>query len=85
MFLHAGMDLYEGQVYMRQKLLYADNIIVVCDFNCKFLQEEYKDIFPNISYKIHKHHLGLDLEEFRYVNDGRAIQPDSGGRCPGEI
>jgi glycosyltransferase involved in cell wall biosynthesis len=45
----------------------------VCDFNCKFLQEEYKDIFPNVSYKIHKHHLGLDLQEFCYVNDGRAI------------
>src|SRR5215813_12981611 len=56
MFLHAGMDLYEGQVYMRKKLLHADNIIVVCDFNRKFLQEHFNDIFPQISEKIQKYH-----------------------------
>ncbi len=71
MFLHAGMDLYEGQVYMREKLLYADNIIVVCDFNRKFLQEHFKDIFPQISEKIQKYHLGLDFTEFQYKLDGR--------------
>src|SRR5207249_4575754 len=26
MFLHAGMDLYDNQTFLRQKLLYADNI-----------------------------------------------------------
>ena len=72
MFLHAGMDLYEGQVYMREKLLYADNIIVVCDFNRRFLHEHFNDIFPQISAKITKHHLGLDFAEFRYEPDGRS-------------
>ena len=71
MFLHASMDLYEGQVYMREKLSYADNIIVVCDFNRSYLQQNYDDIFPAISDKFHKHHLGLDLAEFRYVADSR--------------
>jgi colanic acid/amylovoran biosynthesis glycosyltransferase len=69
MFLHASMDLYEGQVYMREKLLYADNIIVVCDFNRKYLQEHYDAIFPRISHKFYKYHLGLDLSEFQFVRD----------------
>lgn len=72
MFLHAGVDLYEGQVYMREKLLYADNIIVVCDFNRSFLHEYFNDIFPQISEKIHKYHLGLDLAEFQYESDSRS-------------
>jgi len=71
MFLHAGMDLYEGPVYMREKLLYADNVIVVCDFNRRYLRDRYPDIFPSISHKIHKYHLGIDLAEFRYVSSER--------------
>jgi colanic acid/amylovoran biosynthesis glycosyltransferase len=66
MFLHAGMDLYDPQVFMHEKLLYADNIIVVCDYNRRFLEEHYGDIFPRISHKVHKYHLGLDLNELRY-------------------
>jgi glycosyltransferase involved in cell wall biosynthesis len=66
MFLHAGMDLYEGQVYLKEKLFYADNIFVVCDFNRQFLSEHYSDIFPQISPKIHKYHLGLDFAAFKY-------------------
>jgi glycosyltransferase involved in cell wall biosynthesis len=72
MFLHAGMDLYEGHVYMKEKLLYSDNLIVVCDFNRQFLREQYTEIFPLISPRIYKYHLGLDLETFPYQPDGRA-------------
>jgi colanic acid/amylovoran biosynthesis glycosyltransferase len=71
MFLHAGIDLYEEQAYLRQKLLYADNIIVVCDFNRRFIHERYRDIAHLISDKIHTHHLGLDFSEFTYQLDGR--------------
>jgi glycosyltransferase involved in cell wall biosynthesis len=72
MFLHAGMDLYEGQVYLKEKLLYADNVFVVCEFNRQFLYEHYNDIFPQISSKIHKYHLGLDFAEFQYDSNSRS-------------
>ncbi len=74
MFLHAGADLYDNQVYLREKLLHADNIIVVCDFNRQFIRKIYPDIFHLISEKIHLHHLGLDFGEFPYEPDGRPLQ-----------
>jgi colanic acid/amylovoran biosynthesis glycosyltransferase len=70
-FLHAGTDLYRDQVFLKQKLLYADNIFVVCDFNRQFLQNLYPSIFPKISNSIYLYHLGLDLEEFPYSPDNR--------------
>jgi glycosyltransferase involved in cell wall biosynthesis len=66
MFLHAGMDLYENQVYLRQKLLYADNIIVVCEFNRQFIRNYYEDIYPSILDKISLYHLGIDFAELPY-------------------
>jgi glycosyltransferase involved in cell wall biosynthesis len=74
MFLHAGTDLYRKQVYLRQKLLYANNIIVVCEFNRNFIRELYPDIFHSIANKIHLHHLGLDFSEFPYEPDNRQAQ-----------
>jgi glycosyltransferase involved in cell wall biosynthesis len=70
-FLHAGTDLYRDQVYLREKLLNADNIFVVCEFNREFIRKLYPDAFEAIAHKIHLHHLGLDLEEFQYSPDGR--------------
>jgi len=72
MFLHAGTDLYRTQVYLRQKLLYADNVFVVCDFNKEFVRRKYPDIFPRIADRIHIHHLGLDLAELPFRADGRS-------------
>ena len=72
MFLHAGMDLYRRQVYLRQKLLEADNIFVVCEFNREFLRRHFADVFPRIAPKIHLHHLGLDVENFPFRQEGRA-------------
>jgi hypothetical protein len=66
MFLHAGTDLYRDQVFLREKLLYADNVFVVCDFNRQFIQARYADIYPRLEEKIHLHHLGLDLSEFPF-------------------
>ena len=74
MFLHAGIDLYTDQVYLRQKLLYADNIIVVCDFNRRFIQDLYPDLYPLISHKIRTYNLGLDLSGFPYHPTGRPAQ-----------
>jgi colanic acid/amylovoran biosynthesis glycosyltransferase len=71
LFLHAGTDLYRKQVFLRQKLLYATNIIVVCEFNRNFIREHYSDIFPSIADKIHLHHLGLDLADYPYQPHGR--------------
>jgi colanic acid/amylovoran biosynthesis glycosyltransferase len=58
--LHAH-DLYERQVFLRQKLLYADNILVVCEFNRRFLAARFPDVFPRIASKVHLHHLGVDV------------------------
>jgi len=71
MFLHAGTDLYRTQVFLDQKLLYADNIIVVCEFNRNFIRELYPDLFHLIAGKIRVHHLGLDLAEFPYQPGNR--------------
>jgi glycosyltransferase involved in cell wall biosynthesis len=71
MFLHAGIDLYRNQVYLRQKLLYADNIIVVCKFNRQFIHDRYSDIFHLISTKIHEYQTGLDFGEFVYEPENR--------------
>jgi colanic acid/amylovoran biosynthesis glycosyltransferase len=73
-FFHAGIDLYTNQVYLRQKLIYADNIIVVCKFNRQFIHDNYKDIFYQISDKIYVHHLGLDLWNFPFEPDARSLR-----------
>ena len=70
-FLHAGIDLYENQVYLRQKLLYADNIITCSKFNRQFLHDRFSDVFPVISEKIHVHQHGLDFTQFLYEPEDR--------------
>jgi colanic acid/amylovoran biosynthesis glycosyltransferase len=74
MFLHAGLDLFRDQVYLPQKLLYSDNIIVVCNFNKRFLREKYPDVYRAIEHKIHLHHLGLNFDEFQYQPDNKSSQ-----------
>jgi glycosyltransferase involved in cell wall biosynthesis len=74
MFLHAGTDLYRKQVFLRQKLLYANHIIVVCEFNRNFLRDLYPDIFDSIAQKIRLHHIGLNLAEFTYMPDARPMR-----------
>jgi colanic acid/amylovoran biosynthesis glycosyltransferase len=70
-FLHAGMDLYRTPIYMRQKLLYAENIITCSEFNRRFIYDHFSDISPLISDKIYVHHHGLDFREFLYEPDDR--------------
>src|SRR5262249_32169848 len=73
-FLHAGLDLYENPVYLRQKLLDADKIITCSEFNRQFMHEHFEDIYRLISDKIYVHYHGLDLSEFRFQSDGRPPQ-----------
>ena len=70
-FLHAGVDLYRDQIYLKEKLLSAANIFVVCDFNRQYLAKKYPRDFSKLAPKIHLHHLGLDLEEFPFRLEGR--------------
>jgi glycosyltransferase involved in cell wall biosynthesis len=65
-WLHAGTDLYFRPVFMREKLLYADNIITCCEFNVNYMAREFADIAPQISSKIFVCHHGLDLGTFAY-------------------
>ena len=65
-WLHAGTDLYETPAYLRQKLLYADQIVTCCAFNRTYLSEHYPDIFPAISEKINVCYHGVDFADFPY-------------------
>lgn len=70
-FLHAGTDLYRDQVFLKQKLLYANNIFVECQFNRNFIQELYPNIYPKISEKIQVYYGGLDFREFPFLPQNR--------------
>ncbi len=63
-WLHAGADLYDTPVYLKQKLLYTDKIITCCAFNKTYLAEHYPEIFPAISDKLTVCYHGLDFKEF---------------------
>src|SRR5712672_1062614 len=71
LWLHAGSDLYFDTVFLRQKLLYADNIITCCEFNVRYLTQEFADVMPQIASKIHVSHHGLDLSAFAFRPEGR--------------
>jgi colanic acid/amylovoran biosynthesis glycosyltransferase len=71
MWLHAGIDLYEDQVYLRQKLLYADHIFLGCEFNRRFLENLFPDVYPALAPKIFFHHTSIDTTTFAYMPDER--------------
>ena len=71
LWLHAQIDLYETPVYLTQKLLYADSIITICEYNRRFLQQHYGPIYERIAHKIHVNYRGLDFAEFPYGTDQR--------------
>lgn len=70
-WLHAGTDLYRTPVFMREKLLYADNIITCCEFNTGYISRAFADIAPQIMPKVHVSHHGLDLGQLPFTTDGR--------------
>jgi len=69
--LHAGTDLYRDQVYLEQKLLYADQIFTVCGFNREFIRLLYPQHYQALEAKISFHQLGLDLAAYPYQLEGR--------------
>ncbi len=71
LWLHAGIDLYEGSVLMRQKLLYADNIVTCCDFNRTFILDRYPDLAERVAPRLHVCHHGLDVGAFTFQPEGR--------------
>ncbi len=73
-WLHAGADLYDTPVYLKQKLLYADQIVTCCAFNRKYLAEHYSDVFPALEGKINVCYHGLNFPEFPFKPEGRAAQ-----------
>ncbi len=70
-WLHAGTDLYRTQVYLRQKLAYADGVITCCEFNRGFMTERYPDLAADLGRKLHVCYHGLDLATFPFRPDGR--------------
>jgi glycosyltransferase involved in cell wall biosynthesis len=71
MFIHGRMDLYREPAFLGAKMLYADNIFLVCEFNRRYIRDHYPEIYPRIADKIRIHNLGLDLEEVAFTPEGR--------------
>lgn len=63
LFLHASIDLYQEPIYMREKLLYADNIITCSDFNRQFISDRFSDTKDSILGKVYVHYHGLDFHQ----------------------
>jgi glycosyltransferase involved in cell wall biosynthesis len=70
-FLHAGTDLYRDRVYLKQKLLAAQNIVTCSEFNRSFICQQYPDISFALQDKIHVYHHGLDFSELPYSPNDR--------------
>jgi len=70
-FLHAGIDLYLNQFYLREKLLAATNIITCSDFNRSFIEKQFSDIWNILSNKVHVHYHGLDFKDFPFEPNHR--------------
>jgi glycosyltransferase involved in cell wall biosynthesis len=65
------MDLYREQVYLAEKMLYADNVFLVCEFNREYIRARFPEAFPRLADKIQIHHLGLDMAATPYSFNGR--------------
>ena len=61
LFLHANVDLYRRPIFMKCKMLYADQIITCSEFNRNFIAERFSDVQEVIKEKIFVHHHGLDF------------------------
>jgi glycosyltransferase involved in cell wall biosynthesis len=71
MLVHARMDLYEKPAYLAQKMLYADNVFLVCEYNRDYIRAHFPDAYPRLEKKIRIHHLGLDLRNVSSAPDPR--------------
>jgi glycosyltransferase involved in cell wall biosynthesis len=71
MLVHARMDLYEKPAYLAEKMLYADNVFLVCEFNRDYIRSRFPAAYPRLERKIRIHHLGLDLRNVPFSGDSR--------------
>lgn len=70
--VHAQIDLYETPVFLAEKLLAADDIVTVCEYNRQFMRTHYPAIYDRIAPRIDVNYRGLDLAEYPWHPDGRA-------------
>ncbi|WP_322507109.1 glycosyltransferase family 4 protein [Anaerolinea sp.] len=70
-FLHAGTDLYRDQIFLEQKIQASSAVFTVCEFNKKFLRSLYPQSFSSFEEKLWVYHLGIDLEGFPFLPEGR--------------
>lgn len=71
MFLHAGTDLYRRPIQLRRKLLSVTNVITVCEFNRRYVEELYPDLRERLSGKFYIHHPGLDFSRIPFAPGDR--------------
>ncbi len=71
MFVHARMDLYRKPAFLVHKMLHADNVFLVCEFNRRYIAEHYPEAFSRLAGKLRIHHLGLDLDAVPYTPGAR--------------
>jgi glycosyltransferase involved in cell wall biosynthesis len=72
MFVHARMDLYHQPAFLAEKMLYADNIFLVCEYNRTYLEQHFPDVYGRIAPRVAVHHLGLPLEQMPFHSADRA-------------
>lgn len=73
MLVHARMDLYHQPAFLEAKLEYADNILLVCEYNRRYLQEHFPTTFASIAGRVQLHHLGLPLDRIRFEPGQRPL------------
>lgn len=67
MFVHARMDLYRKPAFLVEKMLYADTVFLVCDFNRRYLAQHYPADFALLEPKLRTHHIGIDLAAVEFA------------------
>lgn len=70
-FLHAGTDLYRDQIYLEQKILCADKVFTVCEYNKRYIRDLYPNSYEEFKEKLVVYHLGIDFENFHFNSDDR--------------
>jgi glycosyltransferase involved in cell wall biosynthesis len=71
MIVHARMDLYRRPAGLARKMLYADNVFIVCEFNRRYLAAHYPAVFARLAPKLRLHHIGLDLRSLAFTPEPR--------------
>lgn len=70
--VHAQIDLYETPAQLDTKLLHADNIVTVCEYNREYIRRHYAPIYDQIADRIDVNYRGLNLRDYPYQPDGRS-------------